>query len=203
MLFWGLLSVSLVALGLAAGCGGGAELPADYRGVDVPVRMAAYVPPVPRPVPTGPGGRTLPEDVVRGEMEQLLAGQARQAVTVSPVCDRPLQPGGAQLAAQCSVMVQGVSVPFAVSVSGAGRPFYQVGVRQLRGLLLASAIRDAWADGRRQSGERLSCEAGMPAAGLVTLDGPTPYRCAVGSRVFQVRIEVRGRDSRIAFDPVP
>lgn len=195
-----LLSVLLGLL--VVGCGGAEEsLPADYRPVDVPTPTASYQPPSPRPVPTSLGGGSAPEDSARSRVERLLLPQVRQAVTTNPVCAGSLRPTATRQQVVCTVSYRGLAVPFEVEVYG-GSVFYSLRVRQVQGLVVAAAVRDAWAFEMRSSDRPLSCDAGIPPATLVPMDTATPHRCAVGADIYTVRIETQGETSRIAFDPV-
>jgi hypothetical protein len=197
---WPLLSAFVAVL--LAGCGGTEEsLPADYRGVDVPRRTADYVAPSPESFGTGLAGPT-PEQTVRARVERVLLPQIRQQVVTPVTCAGPVRPDGTTRTVRCHAPWRGVQVPFDVEISGPGKPFYTMKVRQLQGLLLATAVRDAWSVERKSGDRPLSCEAGMPEVALVPLDTPTPYRCASGTDLYTVRVEIQGDTSRIAFDPV-
>jgi hypothetical protein len=76
-------------------------------------------------------------------------------------------------------------------VTGAGKPFYGLTVVQLRGLLLADAVRAAFAQAYRTSQDPLSCDRDLPVAGLVAIDQPTRYRCAAGTALYRVGISLR------------
>lgn len=197
-----LLSVSAIVV--LAACGGTEEgLPADYRPVDVPPRMTDYVAPSPEIVERpGVGAGSTPEDSLRFAVERVLLPQLRVQVAVQPTCAGSVRPDGTTRTVRCHVPWRGVRVPFEVEVSGRGTPFFSLKVRQLEGLLLAPAVRDAWSVERRASDRPLSCEASIPEAALVPLDTESPYRCAVGTDLYRVWIEIQGDTSRIAFTPV-
>ncbi|MBP2322822.1 hypothetical protein JOF56_003207 [Kibdelosporangium banguiense] len=183
---------------LAAGCSTPEKtLPADYNAVPV-TKRTDYTAPTPSVQGGILGASAL--TTIRDRVQRILLPQIRKQVTVPVDCDRSPEPTGTQKSVTCHAIWEGVQVPFGVHVQGAGRPYYQLEVRQMEGLLLAEAVRDAWASEKNEG--PLSCDSGIPTATLVPLDQPTPYRCASGTNVYTVRITRGDNTSHMWFESV-
>jgi hypothetical protein len=74
-----------------------------------------------------------------------------------------------------------------------------VQVKQLKGLFLADAVRDAWASENLSGDASRSCDSKLPKAALVPLNEPLPYRCAIGTNVYTPTISVRDERGSIEF----
>jgi hypothetical protein len=188
----------LAVVVLAAGCSRTEKtLPADYNAVPV-TKRTDYTPPTPS-VQTGVL-RMSALSTVRERVEMMLLPQIRKQVAIPVDCDRSPEPAGVQKTVTCHATWEGVRVPFGVKVGGSAGTFYQLEVRQLEGLILADAVRDAWASDNHDG--PLSCDSSIPKATLVPLDKPTPYRCAAGTSVYTVRITSGNNTSHMWFESV-
>ena len=59
-------------------------------------------------------------------------------------------------------------------------------------LLVASAVRTAWAQFNYATGNRLSCASDLPLAALVPFGKPTKYLCSDGSQLESVQLNRAG-----------
>ena len=185
------------AVMLVAGCGGKQSLPDDYNAVPVPKRTD-YTPPTPQAPPLG---FATARDTIQSRVEKVLWPQIRRGQAVVPVdCDGSPEPDGTSRTIRCSALWEGVQVPFDVTVSGAGKPFYNVQVKQLKGLFLADAVRDAWASENLSGDAPRSCDGKLPRAALVPLNEPLPYRCAFGTNVYTPTISMRDDHCYLEFN---
>ena len=66
--------------------------------------------------------------------------------------------------------------------------YYTARTVQLEGLLMASAVRTAWAQFNYAAGSRLSCASDMPQAALVPFGKPSRYLRCDGSSFDTVKI---------------
>jgi hypothetical protein len=185
---------------LAAGCSGTEEtLPADYKAVPV-TKRADYTPPTPKAQAGVLGATAL--NTIKSRAEGILLPQIRKQADLPVSCDGSPEPDGTEKTLTCHASWEGVRVPFGVVVGGLGKPYYKLEVKQQEGLILADAARDAWASENHGSDGALTCDSGIPKAVLVPLDQPTPYRCAVGTTVYTVRISSGDNTSRLWFERV-
>lgn len=198
-------AAALVALTLlCAACGTDANpspplptLPADYHGVPVTGDPDTdTLPPAPSPQF---GVQIIPSAAiyVPQEMADDLEWQIGKRVTVTTDCAAQLANTGQSRTFDCDAHWPGgpLGVPFAVTISADSELSYSVNVVQLKGLMLADQVRAAWLRSYTDVSyygtdyaKTVSCDRSIPAATLVTLDKPTPYRCAVAGEIYYAQV---------------
>jgi hypothetical protein len=84
-----------------------------------------------------------------------------------------------------------------MTIGGNADPLYTLQAAQLKGLIVAAEVREAW--GQRyiedafatpSEGDTLTCDRSIPKAIVVALNAPTPYRCIVAGSVYYAEISV-------------
>ncbi|WP_345636243.1 hypothetical protein [Rugosimonospora acidiphila] len=121
-----------------------------------------------------------------------LRGQTGQQVAVEPDCADALVFDGTTKTFRCGGEVDGVTVPFDVTIGGSADPLYTMKITQLQGLILASAVLDAWAEDYAGSSEKLSCDGAIPEVAVVPFGKDTGLRCAAGTRIQTLRVTDSG-----------
>jgi hypothetical protein len=183
------------AAGVAAllcACGGAAPAPLpapSYHGSPVPAATDDPVYPEPTYVMAPPFG--TPDGLAGVAMENSLSNQIGQDVPVSPACPKPLALAGNKKPEtfRCHADWDGVAVPFTVTVTNEGGGYFTVQATQLEGLLVASAVRTAWALRNYAISGPLSCSSDLPAATLVPFGKPTKYLCSDGTSYYSVQLD--------------
>lgn len=209
------VAVLAVAAGLTAGCGSGRHHRRPHRAAHSatpPPEDATgtvITSPAPGTVPspgTVPGRDAAPTDRVIYNLQTRLLRQAQAAGPVSGSCSAPIN-GTVPQQVTCTIVYQGLSVPFDVTVKP-GQGVFTYAVKQLKGVLVAETVRGAW---YRQStsvpearADTVRCAAGLPPRELVDLDQSTRYTCSYRLRgggvvVRGVRLTTRG----VEFVPTP
>ena len=176
-------------------------LPSDYHGVAITGTPGSPpLPPAPSPQ-FGPQIISSAASYTAQTMSNDLAWEIGEQVTVTPDCASQLANTSRSSTFVCDARWPGVGigVPFQVAISvdsgsGSGSG-YSVQVTQLKGLILAAEVRQAWLrryiqDTYEGDGEvgTLSCDKSIPSAVLVPFGKPTPYRCAVAGEIYYAEV---------------
>ena len=175
----------------ACGAGASAAFPQPhYHGSPVPSASADPVYPDPSEVTAPPFNP--PPIVVGLEMENALSNQIGRDVSMTPHCVKALKLSRKHTVVRCYARWGGVAVPFKVTLTKDYGSYYTASSVQLEGLLVASAVRTAWAQFNYATGNRLSCARDLPQAALVPFGKPTKYLCSDGSQLESVQLNRAG-----------
>ena len=189
--------------GMALVCGGCGNyeptLPSDYHGVPVsPVPGTPSPPPTPSTsVEDGLRLAGTPRQNLAQQMADSLAWQIGQWEPVSTDCDAKLVFKGPTKTFDCNARWGGASIPFEVTIGGNANPFYTLQAAQLKGLIVATEVRQAWSQRYAEDayvtaseGTSLTCADSIPKVAVVALNAPTPYECTVAGSLYYAEIAV-------------
>lgn len=200
-------AVAAVTAVLLSSCDTGTPSPfaqPHYHGSPVPSASVDPVYPEPPEVTAPPFNP--PVNVVALEMENALSNQIGRDVSMTPKCAKALTVKRKPNVVSCYARWGGVVVPFKVTLINDGHDYFTARTVQLEGLLVASAVRTAWAQFNYAIESRLSCSADMPQASLVPFGKPTKYLCAVGTSFDSVQVDHAETDgvngSPFVFNPI-
>jgi hypothetical protein len=186
----GLVGLAVVVLVVVGACGSPGAKPAPPnspaagsptvsatagKGSPVPDASGKYA--VPSPLAPSPAREASAQDKVLYDLYAKVTRQAGVAKATTGRCE-PTLTGKVDQTVTCTVVFDGLDVPFTVEVSG-GSFVFSYKAKAAKVVLAAEGVRAKFADYATSLAKpgSLSCDANLPAKQLVDPEKPTGYQC--------------------------